>query len=111
MTELDLGRAILEDRHTPLPGQPDVNTTLAAVRHRVSLEEDRVSLEKERTVRSRFRDGSPQLWGMLAVSGLVTALGIAWVLSSSGMQYLLLFVPSLELVALKVLVKEEAKPV
>jgi hypothetical protein len=104
MTELDLGRAILEDRHTPLPGQPGVNTTLAAVRYRVSL-------EKERTVRSRLRDGSPQLSGMLAVSGLATALGIAWVLSSSGMPYLLLFVPSLELVALKVLVKEEAKPI
>lgn len=102
MTELDLGRAILEDRHTPLPGQPDVNTTLAAVRHRVSL-------DKERTARSRLRDGSPQLRGMLAASGLAAALGVAWVLGSSGMPYLLLFVPSLELVALKILVKEEAQ--
>ena len=104
MTELDLDRAILEDRHTPVPGQPEAGTTLAAVRHRVSL-------EKKRTVRSKLRDGSPQLWGILAVSGLATALGITWVLSSSGMPYLLLFVPSLELVVLKVLIKEEAKPI
>ena len=102
MTELDLDRAILEDRHTPLPGQPDINTTLAAVRPRVSV-------EKKPAVSPRLCDCSPQERGILGVSGIATALGVAWIVSSSSSLYLLLVIPSIELVALKTLVKEGSR--
>lgn len=101
MDEFDLDRAILKDRNSPVPGQPDTNTTLAAVRH--------MRLEKGRTATRGLRGRSTQEPMALGVSGAAIALGIAWILSSSGSPYLLLVIPSIELVVLKALIKEETK--
>lgn len=103
MTEVDLDRAILEDRKASLPGQPDLRMTLAAVKRKVSLEE-------ERSMAPEIRGGSSLPHLILCVSGAATALGAARLLVSSGSPCLWLIVPFIQSVALKTLIKEGAKP-
>lgn len=100
MTDLDLDRLFSEDRKTALPGEPDPKTTLEAVRRRASL-------DRKRSPTPEIRDWSPEVWVMLGVSAIAAGLGVAWVMRSPSKMYLLLAIPSIELVALKNLIREE----
>lgn len=99
MTELDLDELILKDKRMPVPGLPQTSITLTAAKRRASLEGD--------VVNGRVTgDDPPHLWAVLSVAALVAALGVAWVLENPGARCLLIAIPSLELVALKILTKE-----
>lgn len=100
MTEFDLDRAVRADRRAPLPGLPDANITIAAVRRRTSL-------EAERAETSGPDDRSSRLHKVLSVAGMATALGVAGLFARSGHPYLLFAITSIELVTLKTLIKPD----
>ncbi len=116
MNESALDRIVKDDRLSPLPGMPDVKSTLHAVREKASF-----ACAPVRRKDSRIRDpGTGERPGRAGVFGparerflsglvlLVTLMSTVFIVArGSGSLWLALAIPSVQLVAFKALIKEE----